>query len=231
MRTQIRLDLFVGVPHAQVERIGTPVDPAGLREVHVRIDQAGSDPGTLHVHHPGIGRHRASGAGAGALDLAVPQDHDRVRRRGLASAIDQRAADQRSRRRRGAGRIGEGGRDRDAPALGRRAKDALRAARLLHFTVAHAVAVARVDDARRQWDELQILPIEDVRPATTSVLRQGLVSQVEPADAVERQRLGLEVAGEVGLAIAMPDRVEIALEQRAGRGKVGARRRRLGRRR
>ena len=59
---QLRLDLLVGITVAQVQGVGSPVHPAGLREMHVGVDQARDDPFSGSVHCVGVGRQGTGGA-------------------------------------------------------------------------------------------------------------------------------------------------------------------------
>src|SRR3954465_2069507 len=70
--------LVVGVAGAQVDGVRPAVGPAGLGEVDVGVDQAGGDPEAVEIGDVHSGGDRTGGARAGAVDLAVAENNDRV---------------------------------------------------------------------------------------------------------------------------------------------------------
>ena len=106
---------------ANVDRVRPPVRPPGLREMHVRVDQARRDPHAVHVGDVDALRDGTLRRGSGAIDLAVANDDVRVRDRRAAAAVDQRRAGERARR---GGRAGRGiDRAGDARSSSRRRSD------------------------------------------------------------------------------------------------------------
>ncbi len=207
---------------AHVERVGTAVGPAGLREMDVGVDEPGHEPGTGEIDDADVGGHRAALARTGAVDLAVAQEHDRVGDGRSAAAVDERRADQGARRRRRARRRREGGRGGDPPAPLRGHEPALGEARLLlvaalAVAVDDTVAIGAVDDSGLDRHQSQVLGVEDRRPILACGLLDLGVAESDAAGAGANQALRLQIAGEVGVAIAPADGVEIALEEGARR--------------
>ena len=108
MRLEVGLDLRVGIRVAKVGGVRAAVEPAGLAEVDVGVDQPGDEPGAPGIGPRGAGRNRAGLASPGACDAAAADQDDGVGDGRRAGPVEQRRAGD------GAGGLGgEGGRRRE----------------------------------------------------------------------------------------------------------------------
>ena len=92
------LELFlIWAPFSEIDDVGTRVQPSGLSEMHVRIDESGNHPFSFRVDGLGPGRHAHLSARADGADLSR-LDHDRrVSNRRAARAGDHGSALNRNR--------------------------------------------------------------------------------------------------------------------------------------
>ncbi len=82
----------VGVHVRRVDPIGPPVEPAGLGEVNVRVDEPRRDEAPPDVDDFGSGRHGAQGGCPDAGEpIALHHDHP-IRDGGTPGAVDDRRA-------------------------------------------------------------------------------------------------------------------------------------------
>ena len=85
----------------QVDHVGPGIEPAGLVEVDVRVDQPGVDPFARHFDHVRARRYGDRAARTDGGDAAFVHDHDRVGDRRHPGSIDDCGPDEGCRRVRG----------------------------------------------------------------------------------------------------------------------------------
>ena len=76
----------------QIGGVRPAIEPAGLAEVHVRVDEAGDEPGAARVDTAGALRDGAARTRAGAGDAAVSHDDRRIGHGGGTGAVEERGA-------------------------------------------------------------------------------------------------------------------------------------------
>ncbi len=92
MALEVGDHLLIGVALAHIHEVGAAICPAGLGEVHVAVDEAGSDPVAGEIDGLDTFRNRALLAPACASDPLASQEHDGVGQGSGAGAVDQRGA-------------------------------------------------------------------------------------------------------------------------------------------
>src|SRR4029079_4666849 len=83
-------NLRVGIALAQISGVGPAIEPAGLAEVHVRVDEAGDEPGAASVDASRALRDGALSSRAGAGDAAVSHDDDSIGHGSGTGAVEER---------------------------------------------------------------------------------------------------------------------------------------------
>ena len=166
MGAQAGLHRVVREVRAQIQAVGAPIGPARLGEVDVRIHEAGGQPEARDVQ----GRDpRGNGAlcpRARAVDRPSAHQHHRIGHRGAAASIHERGPHQGTRRRGRPRRGHEPGGHRDLPAFRGLEEQALGDPLVLLLAHEGAHAIGPVDEAGADADELQVLGLEGVGPAS-----------------------------------------------------------------
>ncbi len=217
---QLRDRLLIRVPGAEVERVGTPVGPAGLREVHVCVDESGGDPHPFHVQHVDAERQRTLRRATDAVDLAVAEHDVRARHRRPTAAVDERRAGECPRRRRRPdGRINRSGQG-NPPSVGRLHEEPLGDAAVLVRAVANPVTIRAIDPARLKLRQVDVVGLDQVRPLGPGPLREVLETGGETGRAAAHKQRGVKVVREVFVAVPLADGVDVPVEHSARGSKV-----------
>ena len=216
MGAQAGLHRVVRELRPQIQAVGAPVGPARLGEVDVRIHEARGQPEARDVQGRDPRRNGALCPRARAVDRPSPHQHHRIGHHGAAASIDERGPHQGTRRRGSPRRGHEPGGHRDLPAFGGLEEQALGDPLVLLLAHEGAHPVGTVHEAGTDAHELQVLGLEGVGPASLGRLRgQRLEADLHPFVARPGEGRGLQVAGEVGLAVLVLDRGQVLLEDGA----------------